>query len=134
MPCGDVWDQLLDKLLNIGADIPEPKAGQTTLDGSAAAAPHQTAATASSSTIHRGHMRTGSDVMKLIEKDDLRGSRGVASSPRLSFQRQGSLGRLPSLETVSENGQEDLEASGDAGRKFAVPNLDMNFTMYGTYL
>ena len=115
----DIWDQLLDKLLNIGDDINvnEPSVGgsDASLHTLEDAAPSSPPNTERSSTASKGHARHGSDVVKLIDKDDI-WSKG---SGRLALQKQHSLGKRPSLETVSENGPEESETY-NAHRKFSV--------------
>ena len=79
------------------------------------AAPSSPPNTERSSTASKGHARHGSDVVKLIDKDDI-WSKG---SGMLALQKQHSLGKRPSLETVSENGPEESETY-NAHRKFSV--------------
>ena len=99
----DVWDQLLDKLLQIGDDLET----NDQLPKDAAEAQDIAAQSSPSSFSHRGHMRQGSDTLKLVETDDI-WSKGVASRSA-GFQKQGSLVRRPSLETVLESGPDYAE-------------------------
>jgi hypothetical protein len=98
----DVWDQLLDKLLQIGDDLDT----NDRIPNDAAEAQDMAVQSSPSSFNHRGHVRQGSDTFKLVETDDIR-SKGVAS--RSGFQKQGSLVRRPSLETVLESGPDYAE-------------------------
>jgi hypothetical protein len=98
----DVWDQLLDKLLQIGDDLETNER----IPNDAAEAQDLAAQSSPSSFSHRGHVRQGSDTLKLVDTDDI-WSKGVAS--RSGFQKQASFVRRPSLETVLESGPDYAE-------------------------
>jgi hypothetical protein len=102
----DIWDLLLDKLLNIGDDF---KVNDLETQSSTSSASEESAHAQGEINAEKGgrkgHVRHNSDVVRLIEKDDI-WSKGSA---RLALQKQNSWGKRPSLETVSENGLEELE-------------------------
>ena len=112
LPTSDVWDQLLDKLLQIGDDLETNEQ----IHNDAADSQDLAAQSSPSPFNHRGHVRQGSDTLKLVETDDI-WSKGVASRSA-GYQKQGSLVRRPSLETVLESGPD-----------YAEPHVDRQLTL-----
>jgi hypothetical protein len=100
----DIWDILIDKLLNITDDNDNYQETDAELSSPSSSAHSQSESNAEKLG-RKGHVRQNSDVVKLIERDDI-WSKGSA---RLAIQKHNSWGRRSSLQTVSENGLEESE-------------------------